>query len=413
MRLFSSGTIYDFMGARRLFLIVSLLVVVASFVSLWYPGPKWSTDFKGGTEVEIAFLQQVSEDQVREAVQEAGFSQPEVIRVRDTSNPHHFLVRVQEVSSISNEKKGEIERALCFGDGLSAEQCPEAERATEVKISPGGEKITIRYSNEPDPVRIGERLVGISGIQLRESTTAQGNPFIQNAREHKIEVQLKSKGDQLIDGLKHKLGSDVVPETALRVEWIGPKAGAQLRDAALKSIAIAIVFVMIYIAFRFDLRFAPGAVVGLVHDAVATVGFLILLGREISLITVAALLTVVGYSVNDTVVVYDRVRENLGKQRGTGFVQIINVSLSEMLGRTILTGTTVIFSLMMFFLWGTGALKDFALTMIIGTVLGTYSSIYVALPMTFWLDQRFFGQMGGGGGGNRPRPPTKKESAVL
>jgi preprotein translocase subunit SecF len=412
MRLFSSGTIYDFMGARKLFLFISLLVTVASVVALWYPGPKWSTDFKGGTEVEIAFLQQVSEDQVREAVQAAGFSHPEVIRVNDTSNPNHFLVRVQEVSSISDEKKTEIERALCFGEGLSVEQCPETERATEVKLSPGGEKITIRYANEPDPVRIGERLAGISGIQLRDSTTAQGNPFIQNAREHKVEVQLKSKGDQLIDGLKHKLGSDVVPESALRVEWIGPKAGAQLRDAALKSIAIAIVFVMIYIAFRFDLRFAPGAVIGLIHDAMVTVGFLILLGREISLITVAALLTVVGYSVNDTVVVYDRVRENLGKQRGAGFVQIINLSLSEMLGRTILTGTTVIFSLMMFFLWGTGALKDFALTMIIGTVLGTYSSIYVALPMTYWLDQRFFANFSGGGG-NRPRPPLKKESAVL
>lgn len=412
MRLFSSGTIYDFMGARKLFLVVSLLVVVASFAALWYPGPKWSTDFKGGTEVEIAFLQQVSEDQIRSAVQEAGFSQPEVIRVNDANNPHHFLVRVQEVSTISDEKKAEIERALCFGDALSAEQCPEAERATEVKVSPGGEKITVRYASEPNVTRIGESLAGISGIQLRESTTAQGNPFVQNAREHKVEIQLKSKGDQLIDGLKRKLGSDVVPESALRVEWIGPKAGAQLRDAALKSIAIAIVFVMIYIAFRFDLRFAPGAVVGLIHDAVATVGFLILLGREISLITVAALLTVVGYSVNDTVVVYDRVRENLGKQRGTGFVQIINLSLSEMLGRTILTGTTVIFSLMMFFLWGTGALKDFALTMIIGTVLGTYSSIYVALPLTFWLDQTFFSQFGGGAG-NRPKPPAKKESAVL
>jgi preprotein translocase subunit SecF len=412
MRIFSGGTIYDFMGARRLFLVISFLVVAASFASLWYPGPKWSTDFKGGTEVEIAFLQPVSEDDIRAAVQEAGFSQPEVIRVNDISNANHFLVRVQEVSAISADKKTEIERALCFGEGLSAEQCPEAERATEVKISPGGEKITVRFANEPDPVKVGQQLAGISGIQLRESTSAQGNPFIQNAREHKVEVQLKSKGDQLIDGLKTKLGKEVVPDTALRVEWIGPKAGAQLRDAALKSIAIAMVFVMIYIAFRFDLRFAPGAVVGLVHDAVATVGFLILLGREISLITVAALLTVVGYSVNDTVVVYDRVRENLGKQRGTGFVQIINYSLSEMLGRTILTGTTVIFSLMAFFVWGTGALKDFALTLIIGTVLGTYSSIYVALPMTHWLDQRFFSQFGAGGG-NRPKPPIKKDSAVL
>jgi preprotein translocase subunit SecF len=141
------------------------------------------------------------------------------------------------------------------------------------------------------------------------------------------------------------------------------------------------------------------------------VGILVLIGREINLVTVAALLTVVGYSVNDTVVVYDRVRENIGKLRGTGFEQIINVSLSEMLGRTLLTGTSAIFSLLAFFLWGTGALKDFALTLIIGTLLGTYSSIYVALPFTHFLDRTLFSQFSRGG--DRPKVPIKKESAVL
>ncbi|HTM46460.1 MAG TPA: protein translocase subunit SecF [Polyangiaceae bacterium] len=410
MRIFKGNKVYDFMGARHFFIALSLLVVSGSLLLMWKPGPKWSTDFRGGTEVEIAFLQPVNEDQIREAVQEAGFDQPEVIRVTDTSNANHFLLRVQEVSAISEEKKGEIERALCFGEGANASDCPDGSKPAEVKVSPGGEKITVRYESDPDLARIGEQMAKVHGIEMRESSAErQSNPFLQNAREHKVEIQLKSKGDQVLDGLKRKLGAQVVPDAALRVEWIGPKAGQQLRDAALKSIAIAMVFVMVYIAFRFDLRFAPGAVFGLVHDAVATVGVLVLMGREISLITVAALLTVVGYSVNDTVVVYDRVRENLGKLRGTTFIQIINLSLSEMLGRTILTASTVVFSLVAFFLWGTGALKDFALALIIGTVLGTYSSIYVALPLTYWLDQRFFGNMPRSPSGPRP----KKDSAVL
>src|SRR5690606_11619219 len=110
------------------------------------------------------------------------------------------------------------------------------------------------------------------------------------------------------------------------------------------------------------LRFARGAVLALIHDAVVTLGLLVLLQKELSLTTVAALLTIVGYSVNDTVVVYDRVRENLGKMRGAGFIKIINTSLSETLSRTILTSGTTIFSFMAFFYWGTGALKDFAFT---------------------------------------------------
>jgi preprotein translocase subunit SecF len=162
----------------------------------------------------------------------------------------------------------------------------------------------------------------------------------------------------------------------------------------VKSIAISIVLIMAYIAFRFDLRFAPGCVVALIHDAVGTIGILVLLGKEINLTTIAAAITIVGYSVNDTVIVYDRVRENLGKLRGASFVRLINVSTSEMLGRTILTAATVLFSLQGLFIWGTGELKDFALALTIGVVLGMYSSIYVALPLTEWFESKFFSKLG-------------------
>jgi preprotein translocase subunit SecF len=193
--------------------------------------------------------------------------------------------------------------------------------------------------------------------------------------------------------LRQELGNERVPANPLRVEWIGPKAGRLLRDAAIKSIAIALVFIMMYVAFRFDLRFAPGGVLALAHDALVTVGVLTALQKELNLTTVAAVLTIIGYSVNDTVVVYDRVRENLGKLRGSSFIHLINVSLSEMLSRTVLTSTTTIVSLVCFFVWGTGTLKDFAFTLIIGLVLGTYSSIYIALPLTEWFDRRFFAKM--------------------
>src|SRR5690606_8951061 len=137
----------------------------------------------------------------------------------------------------------------------------------------------------------------------------------------------------------------------------------------------------------------PGAVVALIHDAVLSIGVLVLVKKEIGLSTVAAVLTIVSYSVNDTVIVFDRVRENFGRMRGASFLKIINVSLSEMLSRTVLTSCTTIFSLMFFFVRVTGTLKDFSFTLIIGLVLGTYSSIYIALPLTEYLDRKFFSKV--------------------
>jgi preprotein translocase subunit SecF len=182
-----------------------------------------------------------------------------------------------------------------------------------------------------------------------------------------------------------------VPDQALRVEWVGPKAGAQLRNDALKSVGVACLFIMAYIAFRFDLRFAPGGIVALIHDVGIAMGAMILARKEITISTVAAMLTIVGYSITDTVVVYDRIRENLGKHRGMSFSQVINMSISEMLGRTIIQSGVTSLSMVMFLLWGTGVIKDFAFALLIGILVGTYSSIYVAAPLTEWIDRTFFG----------------------
>lgn len=407
MQLFPVGHTYDFMSRRLLFLLTSALLVVLSLVGiLYYPTPRLGTDFLGGTEIEVAFKKAVTPATIREKVTEAGFSRPDVIRVEDESNAHRYMIRVEDVSTLNDAKKAELARALCIGDDNPESECPPERRASELKVSPGGDKLTVRFREAPDLAWVRERVDAVAGVDIR---SGQNSIIVQNPRDHKVEVQLKSKGDQLLDSLRAKLGADVVPDTALRVEWIGPKAGAQLRDAALKSIAIALIFVMAYIAVRFDLRFAPGAVIALIHDSIVTIGVLVAMQREINLTTVAAVLTIVGYSVNDTVVVYDRVRENLGKLRGATFIHIINVSLSEMLSRTVLTSGTTVMSLAAFFYWGTGTLKDFALTLIIGIILGTYSSIYVALPLTEWLDRRFFAKIAP----TRSKGPVRKKAEAV
>jgi len=408
MRFFAGGRVFDFMRWRRIFVGLSIIITVGSVVLLVTGKAKLGTDFRGGTEVELAFKGPVRVQQIRDAVQAAGFSTPDVIKVDDPKNPARYMIRVQEVSTLSLDTEAAVERALCFGQNLPADACPASRRSNEVKFSPGGDKITARFEQAPDLAWIKQQASGVSGLRLRPGNN---NPLVQNARDHKVEIQLMSKGDQLLAGLKHALGEQA-PDSALRAEWIGPRAGAQLRDSAVKSILIAIVFIMAYIAFRFDLRFAPGGVVALIHDATGTIGALILLKREIDLTTVAAVLTIIGYSVNDTVVIYDRVRENLGKLRGATFRDLINLSTSEMLGRTILTTATVQMSLLAFFVWGTGTLKNFALSISVGLIFGTYSTIYIALPTTEWFDKVLFARVGKGGkkGGGR-RGGGQKKSA--
>ncbi|HXX68184.1 MAG TPA: protein translocase subunit SecF [Polyangiaceae bacterium] len=391
MEFFKPGRVFDFMGQRWFWIPLSFFLVIGSFVLCFVPGPNYGTDFRGGTEVEIAFGKPLGASQVRSAVEAAGFKNPDVIQVVDLHRPHHFLIRVQDVSAITDQEKDALRSALCLVDDPRAPLsdpalCPEDARATEVKFSAGGDKITTRYEAEPDLGKIKEQVSSVPGVSLRASAT---NPQVLNPRDHRVEVQLLSKGDQLVDRLRQKLGSEAVPgDAALRVEWVGPKAGKQLRDSARNAVAIAIVFIMLYLAFRFDLRFAPGVVVACVHDAMVVIGVFIVLRKEITLSTIAAVLTVVGYSMNDTVVVYDRIRENLGKHRGKSFAQIINLSVSETLSRTVLTSGATLLSILAFFVYGTGVIKDFMLALVVGIVAGTYSSIYVAAPLTELIDKR-------------------------
>ncbi len=404
MEFFKPGRVFVFLRLRWFWIPLSLILVFASTVLCFVPGPNYGTDFRGGTEVEIAFMKPVDAARVRAAVEHAGFQTPDVVQVVDANNPYRFLIRVQDVSAITDAEKAALRRALCYLDEPSAlshdaAACPETARATEVKFSAGGDKVSTRYDVEPDLDVIKRQVASVPGVALRASAT---NPQVLNPRDHRVEIQLLSKGDQLMERLRSELGSDTVPDRALRVEWVGPKAGKQLRDSARNAVAIAIVFIMLYLAFRFDLRFAPGVIVACIHDAMVVIGVFIVLRKEVTLSTIAAVLTVIGYSMNDTVVVYDRIRENLGKHRGKSFWQIINLSVSETLSRTILTSGATMLSMLAFFFYGTGVIKDFALAMVVGIVAGTYSSIYVAAPLTEWIDKKMSTRKGSAAQGRAP-----------
>jgi preprotein translocase subunit SecF len=184
--------------------------------------------------------------------------------------------------------------------------------------------------------------------------------------------------------LNTKFGKDKVD--ILRVESVGPRVGSDLRRKAILAVVFSTVMMGLYIWFRFELRFGIGAAVALVHDVVITVGALALFNYEFDLTIVAALLTVVGFSVNDTVIVSDRIRENMRKSRRETFASIINSSINETLSRTILTtGTAILVILALFFLGG-NVIHGFAFTLLVGFVTGTYSSIFIASPIVLVME---------------------------
>ncbi len=172
---------------------------------------------------------------------------------------------------------------------------------------------------------------------------------------------------------------------------IGPKVGGRLRADAAKAVGVAVIGILIYVAFRFQFKFGVGATIATFHDVLAVLGLFFIMGREINLILITALLTIAGYSLTDTVVVFDRIRENLKTRQRESVEAVMNMSINEVLSRTIITSTTVFLTSLALFFFGGEVLHDFSLAMIMGVIVGTYSSIFVASPVVLlWGGKRPF-----------------------
>ncbi len=307
-------------------------------------------------------------------MEELGYQSAEVVAVLGHRN--EYIIRVRDFSAMTGEQAQQVEQAI--GEAL-----PEGVSLERMRAPEGGDSVRMELSGEVDPSVLQGAFEGAGIAVLRVTRTGQGQDYV-------YEAQLEGVAGEMLSGLEQSLGAERGPQTPERIERVGPRAGAQLRDAAILSLVYAVAFIMVYVAFRFDLRFAPGAVIALIHDAIITVGVFILLQKEFNLTIIAALLTIVGFSINDTIVIYDRIRENFGRLRDKSLRELINISTSEMLSRTIITNGTALLSVSAFFIWGTDVIRDLSFALFIGILVGTYSTIYIAAPVTEWADRRFF-----------------------
>jgi len=238
-----------------------------------------------------------------------------------------------------------------------------------------------------------EEVIQVEDVRNVLDSRGLGESSIQQFGEGKgiIIRSLKGKTDEIIAGLKEKFKN--ISFEVMRIESVGPVVGEDLRRAAIKAFIFAMIGICFYISFRFEFRFAVTAIIALLHDVLVCLGLIALTGREISLPVVAALLTIVGYSINDTIVLFDRIREDRKFMRKASQDEIINTSINQTLSRTVLTSVTTLLVVLSLFIFGGEVINDFSFVLLVGVLVGTYSSIFIASPLLIdWPSKKSLGK---------------------
>ncbi len=318
---------FDWMGRRRFFIYISVVVMLAGLVSTavreFTPGGtsafNMGVDFKGGTVVTAKFKQKPSDDEIRAALQKVGVA--------------------DAVLQASLDKTDEV---LIKVPIAGAQQAPEGQEADQSQIQ---------------------------------------------SRREKVKEALDTFGKEAEGATA--LGDD--PEAAYKIigtEWVGPVAGAQLRIQAVTATLLGLVGILLFIAFRYDWTYAAGAVIAVFHDVLMVLAFFSIFQWEINLTVIAALLTIVGFSVNDSIVIFDRIRENLATNRTDSLYKITNDSINQTLSRTVITAGLVLLSVIALVVFGGEVLRSFSLALLVGVTMGTYSTVAIASPIAIWWQKK-------------------------
>ena len=432
LELIKPGTKIEFMNKRKLFLALSSLVIVAGLVVLAVAGLNLGIDFKGGTKMVLAFKggDPIDREQIREAVAQkfaelhpgedlpqvevqdffAGGTQDDVLR---------YVVYTEMVTLLTDKQKEATTGAVRarFGEDTVinppteggdqffitfAAEAPIEERINELADlfkAQGMQRVVIEADKVRDlnleffkevnleqtgadsPERKLEELEAEDAFKERVANFKKANTdmsFTVKIEEIKVKME---EAVRSVDSLGARF------EAIESATSISPSVGSDMLNTGLLAVVYACIGILLYIALRFDFKYGPGAVAALIHDAFITISVFAFAQIPFSLPIVAAVLTIIGYSVNDTIVVFARIRENFEKLKGMPFDRIVNISINETLSRTVLTSLTTLAVVLSIFLLGGGLIKDFAFALIVGIIIGTYSSIFIASPILIGIDK--------------------------
>lgn len=378
----------DFLGRRRAFIGLSLvLLAVGAASAALQGGLKFGIDFKGGTLVYVKFSEEPDVDRIRRVLTDKGLNVA-------TLQPF-------EDGGASHELKIDLDLAGEFVETSGKEQVIDTLR--EIYPTPAGK---LDFNNAGSDA-LGQQLMasqalrdaGHSSQELQEFAVqlvawrdqAPRSGLVREAAEF-------AQAPGIPETVREALGTEVVLGAfhISGVEVVGPKIGSELQWQAIKATLFALAGMLVYIAFRFEWIYGVAAVVAVFHDVFITLGFFSLFGREIELTVVAALLTLVGYSMNDTIVIFDRVRENRKAVRRSSLLQLLNLSINQTLSRTVLTSGLTLVAVLCLFVLGGEVLRGFSFALLVGVLVGTYSSIFIASPILLWGQRRLSARASGG-----------------
>ena len=439
--LFNPDSNYDFVGRRHVYYALTGIGILASIVALSTLGFNKGIDFKGGTKQIVAFDPAAKVDRVGlqgtvEGILTTALGSSKVgdveVQEFDTgtgggSGKKHFAVVTELTSMLTKAKRDGIEKGLKaeFGDKIDVEWAAEGEDRVFVtltepkKITDAYASLTKVFADAGFPktkagsdleVQLDVNMFRSLQMLEAESGKADVKPEVAKAASMKIaeeeaklraqkETDLADKSDsrftvvveefkaKLEDGIRAKYGKGFIGVESSTA--VSPSVAGEMMSQGLVAILYAILGIVLYIILRFDVRYAPGALIATVHDVILVIGAFSVAQVKFSMPVIAAVLTVAGYSVTDTIVVFDRIREMQEKHPDVKIEILINSAINQTMSRTVLTSLTTFLTSASIFLFGGGLIRDFAFAMCIGVVVGTFSSIFVASPIFLWLHHRF------------------------
>jgi preprotein translocase subunit SecF len=385
------NTNYDFMKYRKFWVTFSLILVAVGIFSVFVHGKlNIGIDFAGGTQVTLKFTDTPDVDRLRNLLQGAGLSEATIQRF-GAPEDNEVMIKTPLLDEAA---------AGATGAKLEEGSGPVIIAAINRELNAGlaGDAFDLNQNGRD---ALASKLFELDPDQLRQADEDQARVHYQGVAQAVMDAR-KERGMFLsLDELSSVAGLSPQAAQALRAstvlgkfavlgtENVGPQVGKELRSKGVWAVVLSLLGMLVYIWIRFELRFGIGALMASLHDVLVTLGIFALLGFEFNLTTVAAFLTLVGYSVNDTVVIFDRVRENLRKSRRTSLLDLLNQSLNQTLSRTVMTAGTTFLACVTLFLFGGDVIRGFAFVMALGVIVGTYSSLYIASPFALLWEQLF------------------------
>jgi preprotein translocase subunit SecF len=370
MELFKN-TNFDFLGKKWPFIIASLVLTAAGLASLVVKGgPRYGIEFKGGMMMTVKFQNAPNIEEVRTALSKALTNPPTVSTFENGSNEIAIGTEGSDDATLAKNHQTVLDTmAKMFGHPdngkLDLNNASAADVANRIRepLQNGGAALSDQQVND-----LGAAIVGYR---------TQHGGLLASIDDVRSVPGMTPKG---LDVLKQQ--AYLASYTAARdSEIVGPKVGADMRSSAIEATLLALAGMLVYIWFRFEWIYGLAAVIAVFHDTIITIGIFSIFNREITLTVIAALLTLVGYSMNDTIVIFDRIRENLHLNRRERLVDVINRSVNQTLSRTVMTSGLTFLTVISLFLFGGPVLHGFSFALVAGIIVGTYSSVYIASPI--------------------------------